>query len=83
VAVGTREEHEGAIEIRMADAREDVQLPSLKVYDAKLELSSRQLVAANIRGEPLLRWPVNDSSVRVQIYTNHSTEPDLIVVLIG
>lgn len=83
VAVGTKEEHDGPTEIRMADADEDLEIPALKVHDGDLELNSRELVAADILGEPFLRWLVKDTSVRVQIYTNHSTEPDEIVVLIG
>jgi hypothetical protein len=67
----------------MADSREDIELPALKMHDGMLELQSRELVAANILGAPFLRWPVKQPSVRVRIYANDSAEPYEIVVLVG
>ncbi|MQB01886.1 MAG: hypothetical protein GEU78_16675 [Actinobacteria bacterium] len=83
VAVGTKEESEGTTELRMADVGEEIELPALNIYDGRLEVSSGELVASNVLGEAFLRWPMDGPSVRVQIYTNHSTEPDQIVVVVG
>jgi hypothetical protein len=83
VAVGTREANDGPTELRMADIGEEIELPALNIHDGTLEVSSGELVASNIVGEPFLRWAVEGPSVRVQIYTNHSTEPDEVVVLVG
>ena len=83
VAVGTREEHDGPTTIRVAEIGEEIETPALKIHDGDLELNSRELMVANVLGEPLIRFSVMEPVARVQIFTNHSTEPDEIVVLVG
>lgn len=83
IAVGTREEYGGPIELRIASADEGINLPALEIYDGVLRVTSGSLAVANIFGKQFVRWPLNTSSVSVRIYTNHSTEPDEIVVLVG
>ena len=82
VAVGTKEEYEGPTRIRITDEVSD-DTPPLKVHDGAVEVTSGEIVVANILGEAFLRWPVEGTSVGLQIYINHSTEPDEIVVVVG
>jgi hypothetical protein len=85
VAVGTLAEHEGPTEVRIFDSMtaQNESLPALEVVDTTLYCNSRKLVVGDVLGETYFEWLLHTADVRVRVYTNHSTEPDEIAIVVG
>jgi hypothetical protein len=85
IAVGTLEEHEGPTAVRMVDATsvQNEPLPPLEVADTTLHCESNSLVVSDVLGERYIEWSLSTADVRVRVYTNHSTEPDEIAIVVG
>lgn len=82
LAIGTREEGEGEVTITFAGASDDsLELPSLEVWDGTLELPSGEVIASTVLGDVVLTRQVSGSKTRTRVFVNHSTEPDLVVVM--
>lgn len=85
VSVGTLMEYDGETTVRVMDAETAAgeRLPALEVFSGSVSVSGGVLVIASAVGDEYVEWPCADGPIAVRVYTNHSTEPDEIDVVIG
>lgn len=78
-------EYDGETRVRVMDRETGAveSLAALEVFDGTITISGGMLVVASTLGDEYLVWPVPDGNLFIRIYTNHSTEPDEIDVVVG
>ena len=77
-------EHDGPTTVTLLDpdAANGTRLLALEAFDGDLVVPSGRVAVMDALRREHLTWPVEARSVRVQIYTNLSVEPDEIVIVI-
>lgn len=80
VAVGTQYSYDGETSITVSDEPADLKDGSL-AFDGVLLASSRTVFICTVFDEVLLEMSVPTNQTRVQIWTNHPSEPDAIAVV--
>lgn len=85
VSIGTLMEYDGETSIRLmaADEGSEHPHPPLEVFDGTLIVRGTELVVGSVTGDEYLSLPCPEGEVPVRVYTNHSTEPDEIHVVVG
>ena len=85
IAVGTRASVDGPTSLVVVDASEAraVDIPAMKAFDGDLHVASQEVTVESVVGDQYSRRTATDGRVRVQVYVNHRTEPDRIVVVFG
>jgi hypothetical protein len=83
VAVGTLYEGDGTTSVRIVgNADVGHTLPPLLAFEGTLVLPSSILAITNVNGERYVERPVLTPSTRVQVWVNHSSDPDEICVVV-
>ena len=80
VAVGTQYAYDGETSITLSDESVDAMDGTL-AFDGVLETPSRKMTICTVLNEVLLEMNVPTDLTRVQIWTNHPSEPDTIAVV--
>jgi hypothetical protein len=87
IAVGTRSEADGETIIELSAGRDSDLIAGydpqarehlLPAFDGELSTPSGDVSVGDITGETYLSIPVGGESVRIRIWTNDASEPDLI-----
>ena len=79
LAVGTLADADGLTRIRVGPGHQNP--PDRLAFEGSLLLPENRLVVQDVLGQAFLEVDVPGPSVSVQVWTNHLTEPDDILVL--
>lgn len=83
IAVGTRSEVDGPTAIVLSDEDHAPRSGQFLVHAGLLELPSRCVVVFTVLDRRLLEIYVARERVHVEIWSNHDTEPDEIVIVVA
>ena len=82
IAVGTASESDGNVEIELTDESPEVDEQMRCVSESKLQTPNREVAVCSIHDDKLLAIHVNHDISVVQVWVNHMTEPDRIIVAV-
>jgi hypothetical protein len=82
VAVGTAVECDATVEIELTESPPQGDAGLSCDSKSKLQTPNRGVVASSIHHVPLAAIPVGHDLTEVQVWVNHPTEPDRIVIAV-
>ncbi|MGP9811883.1 hypothetical protein ACTZWT_10265 [Rhodopseudomonas sp. NSM] len=82
IIVGTLCSMDGETELIVSDQPNDVP-PTRPTFDSFLQTPSRVIEVSTSEREILLRCPVETHFTHVRVWTNHLSEPDRVLVVLG
>jgi hypothetical protein len=82
IAVGCRSDADGDTEFTLGETSV-VNPGGEAAFQARLKTPNRKVTLRMITGQTILQMPVVQQDAMVRVWTNHSSEPDRIVVGIG
>ncbi|MFM8580760.1 MAG: hypothetical protein ACKOFW_04565 [Planctomycetaceae bacterium] len=82
IAIGTVSESDGEVEIELTDETPIFDGSMQRVVETRLQTPSREVSVYSIHWDKLLTINVKHEIAGVQVWVNHLTEPDRIVVVV-
>lgn len=85
VAIGTLCEVDGQTSVTITDeaVEQEAARDLRQVFDGVLATPSREMHVCTVSLESVGSLPVPATQARVQVWTNHSTAPDRVLVVVG
>jgi hypothetical protein len=82
IAVGTASEIDGQVAIELTDEPLEVDAELRCVSETTLQTPNREVAVCSVHHEKLLAISVEHDISRIQVWVNHPSEPDRIVVAV-
>jgi hypothetical protein len=82
IAVGTASEIDGQVEIELMDEPLEFDVELRCVSETTLRTPNREVAVCSVHHETLLAISVERDISRIQVWVNHPSEPDRIVVAV-